>query len=100
MKQTEVLTPTSCRTRDCRLAAPRQRQQLRLTCAAQLTAEQPGLRTDIDWDSLGFGLQHVGEVRIGAVGRGGRVVGPDYAIQFCGTSPTPSTQVVLFCDIR
>ncbi|KAL4419156.1 hypothetical protein ABPG77_009132 [Micractinium sp. CCAP 211/92] len=44
-----------------RLAAPRQRQQLRLTCAAQLTAEQPGLRTDIDWDSLGFGLQHVGE---------------------------------------
>ncbi|PSC67353.1 branched-chain amino acid aminotransferase [Micractinium conductrix] len=42
-----------------RPATPCRRQARRLLCSAQLAAEQSS-KLDIDWDSLGFGLQHVG----------------------------------------
>ena len=45
----------------CRPATPCRRQARRLLCSAQLAAEQSS-KLDIDWDSLGFGLQHVGAV--------------------------------------
>lgn len=44
------------------------RSGARLAAAAQLTAERDSA-ADIDWDTLGFGLQHTGDVRAAAAAR-------------------------------
>lgn len=44
----------------CRLPTQRRQQQRLLARAEQATAERA---TEFDWDSLGFGLTHVGSVR-------------------------------------